>query len=72
MDKPTFTPHGRDMDVLKNATQRAGVTASGHAKAAGKAAAKDMAHRWESAFHADRGCLGCGLGPIHPAPQPRH
>jgi hypothetical protein len=72
MDKPTFTPHGRDKDVLKNATQGVGVPASRQAKVAGQPAAKDKAHLWETAFHADRGCLGCGLGPIHPAPLPRH
>jgi hypothetical protein len=72
MDKQTFTPHGRDMDVLKNATMGTGVPASRHAKAAGKPAANDMAHLWESAFHAERGCLSGGISPRHPAPLPHH
>jgi hypothetical protein len=65
MDKPTFTPHGRDMDVLKS------VAAGRRVRSEGKRAAKSQAPSWESAFHAERGCLDGGL-PLHFAgPIPR-
>lgn len=72
MDKSTPITHGRDIDVLKAATRGTGVPAGRRAKAAGKAAMKDMAHLWESAFHAERGCLSCGPPLKHTSPLPHH
>ena len=71
MDKPTFTPQGRDIDVLKGMTRRTGV-ADRRAKPEGKRTGKDRTPSWESAFHAERGCLDGGLPLRFSGPVPRH
>jgi hypothetical protein len=71
MDKPIYKPHGPDMDALNNATRGTGVSAGRRVKAAGDSAAKDKTPSWESAFHAERGCLSCGPSPRQRAPQPQ-
>ncbi len=71
MDNQTLTPHGRDMDTLKHTTRGTGVPVGRSIKAVAKSAAKDKAS-WDSAFHADRGCLSCGLPLKYAAPLPRH
>jgi hypothetical protein len=71
MDKPTLTPQGRDIDVLRGVTHRAHVAAGRGAKPEGKSAAKDHTFSWESAFHAERGCLDGGL-PLRNNAPPRH
>jgi hypothetical protein len=72
MDKSTFTPHGLDMDVLNAATRGTGVVAGRRTKAEGKCGMNEQALSWESAFHAERGCLDGGL-PLHfTAPLPHH
>jgi hypothetical protein len=72
MDKPTLTPQGRDMDVLRDVARGACVTAARGAKPEGTRAAKDQAFSWESAFHAERGCLDGGLPLRYNARTPHH
>ena len=73
MDKSTPITHGRIEEVYKDAPHLAGFPAVRHHNAeAKKPAAKDKAHLWESAFHAERGCLSGGISPRHPAQLPRH
>jgi hypothetical protein len=73
MDKPTAISHRRIEEVYKDAPHLDGFPAERRPKAeARKPAAKDKTHLWDSAFQADRGCLGCGLGPRHPGPHLQH
>ena len=72
MDKSTFTPQGRDMDVLSTVAAGASVAAGRGAKSEGKRAMKDQALSWESAFHAERGCLDGGLPLRYNARTPHH
>jgi hypothetical protein len=77
MDKPTFTPHGRDLDVLHSVAAGAGVLtdrrlANRRVRSEGKRAGKDQNPTWESAFHAERGCLDGGLPLESAGPIPRH
>jgi hypothetical protein len=69
MDKPTPITRGRDIDMLKRVTSGIGI-ASRRMKAAAKTSAKDKTPSWESAFHAERGCLGGGLPLRCNAPVP--
>jgi hypothetical protein len=60
------------MDVLKSVTGGTGVTADRRTRSEGKRATKDQAFSWESAFHADRGCLDGGLPLQFTGPITRH
>lgn len=72
MEKSAYIPHGLDMDVLNAATRGSVVTI--RAKAEGKRAMKKppLSCSWESAFHADRGCLDGGLPLRFAGPTPHH
>ena len=72
MDKPAFTSHGRDIATLRNATSGTGMMAGRSAKAESKRTMKEQDLSWESAFHADRGCLGGGLPLQYTGPQQHH
>jgi hypothetical protein len=68
MDKRTLTPYGRDADGLRNSTRGTGVPAARRARATAKRALNVVAPLWDSAFHAERGCLSGASSPRHPAP----
>jgi hypothetical protein len=72
MDEANLTPHGRDIGGLKNASGGTGIMAGRSSKAPAKLAAKDKTPAWESAFHAERGCLDGGLPLRYNAPLPNH
>jgi len=72
-DRPAFSASSRRGQSKFNALARdGGSAAAGRSKAkagfgAKVFAAKDNVHLWDTAFHAERGCLSAANMPGHPA-----
>jgi hypothetical protein len=60
------------MDALKHATYGTGVPVGRSMQAGTKPAAKGKTDLWDSAFHAERGCLDGGLPLRYTTPFPHH
>jgi hypothetical protein len=70
MNKQTLLPHEKKIHASRDAVRLGGFGSGRGAKA--KTGADDKAHLWESAFHAERGCLDGGLPLRYTGPVPRH
>jgi hypothetical protein len=71
MDKRTLIPHGKDMHASRGVGRPSGFPSGRGVKGKAMRGAIDVV-TWESAFHAERGCLSCTPSPGHSQPHPQH
>lgn len=71
MNKANAAVHGHMKESSTTVARIVGFPATAHVKSK-KPVISEKIHLWESSFHAERGCLNCGLGPKSPPPLANH